>query len=348
MQEDHSNTLVCEPAAADTCAVDESYYAHRFAPTFRELRREEHPLDFDDVTRPEVLKTADWKAIYELCHQSLAGPTKDLRIACHLVEAGLRVDGLCGFCDALAQLNEVVDTSWESLIPIAQDDSHETRATPVENLLDDPDRGVCLPNTLRSYPLFGLSPRVSYNKLVQLTRSTDPNDQDRLSHFRSNVPPEHYREIVNVLEECDDHLNRLSKSLQLHMGDEAPALLNLRAALTDIRNLVAAEMALLGVYSASSTTNTPDLPSDTQTPAASTDLLHLDREGLYYLLDQAADRLRGMEPHSPIPYLVKRAVRLGRLPFPALMKHVIREESILTELNREFGIADSEGHTPVA
>ena len=47
-----------------------------------------------------------------------------------------------------------------------------------------------------------------------------------------------------------------------------------------------------------------------------------------------------MEPHSPIPYLIKRAVSLGRLPFPSLMRQVIREPVVLTELNREFGIAE--------
>jgi type VI secretion system protein ImpA len=48
--------------------------------------------------------------------------------------------------------------------------------------------------------------------------------------------------------------------------------------------------------------------------------------------------LQQIEPHSPIPYLVKRAVRLGSLPFPLLIQQMVRDANMLGELNREFGI----------
>jgi hypothetical protein len=35
---------------------------------------------------------------------------------------------------------------------------------------------------------------------------------------------------------------------------------------------------------------------------------------------------------------VKRAVELGRLPFPEMIKQFVREESTLCELYRELGI----------
>ncbi len=51
--------------------------------------------------------------------------------------------------------------------------------------------------------------------------------------------------------------------------------------------------------------------------------------------------LRELEPHSPIPYLIQRAVELGSLPFPQLINALIRDDSILTELRREFGIKET-------
>jgi hypothetical protein len=50
--------------------------------------------------------------------------------------------------------------------------------------------------------------------------------------------------------------------------------------------------------------------------------------------------LQQIEPHSPIPYLVKRAVELGALPFPRLIQQLIRDGNVLTELKREMGIKD--------
>ena len=345
MHDDQPYNSTSELPAGNACAVDESYYSHTFAPTFRELRREESADDFDDITRPTVLKSADWPAIYKLCQTALDNPHKDLRIACHFVEAGLRVHGWTGLRDGLKLLTSLVNDFWDELLPSAYDNYQETRATPITNLLDDPDRGVCFPSTLRALPLIGTDNPLSYNTLARLKRSLANDDQEELARFRSSLPPEYFRHLEQTISECNDHLNALYDSLQQRMEHEAPALLNVRTALDDFHTLIASELSLLGVEGVQDIDDSNPTTSDLPTMGLP-ELQRLDREGLYYLLDQASDRLRSMEPHSPIPYLVKRAVRLGRLPFPALMKHVIREESILSELNREFGIADSDGIDP--
>jgi type VI secretion system protein ImpA len=61
---------------------------------------------------------------------------------------------------------------------------------------------------------------------------------------------------------------------------------------------------------------------------------------VYQQLAEAAARLQQLEPHSPIPYLVQRAVELGALPFPELIRALIREPNVLSELNRELGIQE--------
>ena len=50
--------------------------------------------------------------------------------------------------------------------------------------------------------------------------------------------------------------------------------------------------------------------------------------------------LRELEPHSPVPYLIQRAIELGELPFPKMIKELIRDVAILSELNRELGIKE--------
>ena len=62
------------------------------------------------------------------------------------------------------------------------------------------------------------------------------------------------------------------------------------------------------------------------------------RADAYRMLNAAADMLQRIEPHSPVPYLVKRAVRLGELKFPELMRALVRENAVLDELDRLMGI----------
>ncbi len=53
------------------------------------------------------------------------------------------------------------------------------------------------------------------------------------------------------------------------------------------------------------------------------------RAQVYQQLAQAAAMLQQLEPHSPIPYLINRAVELGALSFPDLMRQLIRDADVL-------------------
>ncbi|HVZ43844.1 MAG TPA: type VI secretion system protein TssA [Ramlibacter sp.] len=62
------------------------------------------------------------------------------------------------------------------------------------------------------------------------------------------------------------------------------------------------------------------------------------REEAYRLLDMAAVYLQRTEPHSPTPYLVKRAIAWGQLTLPDLMREVLREEGDLGRFFSMLGI----------
>ena len=66
------------------------------------------------------------------------------------------------------------------------------------------------------------------------------------------------------------------------------------------------------------------------------------REDIYHRLSEAANLLERMEPHSPVPFLIRRAVALGSMPFPLMMKALIRSDyhQALSEMNRELGIPE--------
>jgi type VI secretion system protein ImpA len=72
------------------------------------------------------------------------------------------------------------------------------------------------------------------------------------------------------------------------------------------------------------------------------------RADIYRQLHDLASVLQQMEPHSPIPYLIQRACELGSLPFPQLMRALIRDENIVNEMHRELGIRDQTTPAPPA
>jgi type VI secretion system protein ImpA len=122
------------------------------------------------------------------------------------------------------------------------------------------------------------------------------------------------------------------------MGAESPSLSTVAAALDDCRRVAAQELQRLAPGSAPTADGAP------AATAASGPTATRSRSDAYTQLDRAADVLLELEPHSPIPYLVKRAVKLGRLPFPQLMQRMIRDGNVLAELSRELDL-DAAGAT---
>jgi type VI secretion system protein ImpA len=68
------------------------------------------------------------------------------------------------------------------------------------------------------------------------------------------------------------------------------------------------------------------------------------RADLYARLEEIAQTLATLEPHSPVPYMIQRAVALGKLPFPEMMKKLLRPDyhQGLTEMDRELGLEPTE------
>jgi predicted component of type VI protein secretion system len=66
------------------------------------------------------------------------------------------------------------------------------------------------------------------------------------------------------------------------------------------------------------------------------------RDGLYRQLEDIAAALRRIEPHSPIPFLIERCVKLGAMPFPQLMRAMIRETATIDDVERLLGIEKQE------
>src|SRR6185503_19324890 len=58
------------------------------------------------------------------------------------------------------------------------------------------------------------------------------------------------------------------------------------------------------------------------------------RADAYRRLSEAADYLLRTEPHSPTPYLVKRAVEWGNMSLPELLQQIVRNEGELNEMDR--------------
>lgn len=83
---------------------------------------------------------------------------------------------------------------------------------------------------------------------------------------------------------------------------------------------------------------------DVETPAASVSapaiasVLWRNRAEAYVTLGALADYLSAVEPHSPTPYLIRRAVNWGNMSLSEVIAEIIREEGDVSRLFNVLGI----------
>jgi type VI secretion system protein ImpA len=305
-------------------------------------RKEEDPADYapDDPRRPEKLVRADWPAIVRLAQIVLTKTSKDLQVSARLLEALVRQHGFTGLRDGLRLLRALIEQCWDRLQPELEDPPDlDVRAAPF-NWLDDPDRGARFPNTVRSVPLVteGSTP-FGWHQWRQ--SESDQAARDTFEKAIRALSWEQCQALAEDLGEARSQLAALVKALDARMGPAAPALTNLREAVEACATLAGQIMQRKGPPPANgqAANGAPAVTTDGSAAPAPASFASTRAE-VYHQLAQAAARLQQLEPHSPIPYLVQRAVELGALPFPELIRALIREPSVLSELNRELGIQE--------
>jgi type VI secretion system protein ImpA len=290
---------------------------------------------------PEEVKKADWPAIISLAQETLTQTSKDLLVAARLTEALVKQNGFAGLRDGLRLLRSLVEQCWDRVNPPIEDGDVEIRGGPF-HWLDDPDRGARFPSSLRMVPVVsGESGDFSW---IDWRESQDGKGTVTREEFEKAIQmtaPERCQAQAEEVVQSVDELNKLTKALSAKMGPEAPALSGIRQALEDCQKLVQQIAAMRRPEAAGKTDISSGQAVGGGAAAPSGGGLP-SRQEAYRQLEHAANVLRQLEPHSPIPYLVQRAVELGRLPFPQLIKALIRDANVLSELNRELGVKEKE------
>jgi type VI secretion system protein ImpA len=307
-----------------------------------ELRKEPDPLDPATANR-----NPDWGKLVKTTSEILTKSSKDLQTAVRLVEAATKKAGIPGLRDGLRLLHRLVTDCWDRMHPIPMDgEGPEVREGPMK-WLNDVSRGAKFPQTIREQPLVKTS--------AGTFSCTDWLRPERKAEFEEAIPttdgPELRRRYEDLIE-SREALQSLAKVLDEKMGaDVAPDFLNpetsgnIGTALGQCIDLVTEVAKRRGVAltdtpaAEESTTEAPAQGATTTAVASGPVGVAGSREGLYRQLEQIAMTLKRIEPHSPIPFLLERCVRLGRLPFPELMRAIIQENTTLDELDRLLGIA---------
>ena len=314
------------------------------------MRKEVLPDQFakDDPLRPSEAIRADWATIQKLCVETLTSTSKDLLLAARLLEALVKSQNASGLRDGLILLRRLVEECWSRVLPaIEDDDDVEVRAAAF-NWLDDPDRGARFPNTVRALTLLtDGDKKIDWQSWRQMQSGKAPEGAAGFERAVAAAPRAECKCNVEDLNAAWDEFQKLSALLGEKMGESSPGLIALREAVEQTRTLATQILSKKGpdpdeAVAADAGEAEENAPASDGPVAftAAAPRAPATRAQVYQQVAVAANTLRQLEPHSPIPYLLQYAVELGALPFPELMKVLVRNPEVLDSMNRSLGIKD--------
>lgn len=320
--------------------------------TIEELRVDEDPA----LIIEGEAKAANWPKVVRACEEALANASKDLELAALLTEGLSHTQGFAGLRDGLRLQKELITTFWEALHPGVDEGEVilPIRAKPLNWLalptglvravkavpfaLGNPERGLSLADLEMSERVDAAQMRddAAFRELTEAGHVTGEAWRMALA----NTPVPKLQETFEALEGSITELAELTQLCDDRFGDDAPRLTPLRDVLDEIRERIeplvrpqeegVAEEGAVVVGGGGAAA-----------PAVATGPIS-SRQDALRTLGLVADFFRRTEPHSPISYLVQRAVKWGNMPLEDLLREVVKSDDALRHIWETLGITEGD------
>lgn len=320
----------------------------------RELRREDDSSLPTGVWQAD-LKRGDWAALEQLAGELLCERSKDLMIAAWLGEAWLRRRGLGGIAPALELLSGLCERYPDELHPQPEDGDRSWRVFPLEWMVRHYS-DILLTNV----PLFGAEPadlshltlhgwqqlqqrqvQASDSKQDKAAAESARLEQRKLHEALRQLPASLFIDIHDWMDSSLATLDRFAAWSDAWLGELAPGFGPLRQTLEAIRTLMQEFIPMQAQTppSAPVADSAGDEPGTSATPPAPTfGGAPASREDAYRQLALIADYLARTEPHSPVPYVIRRAVEWGNQPLGELLDELISADAESRRLWKLLGV----------
>ena len=312
------------------------------------------------------LKTADYRKVIDSATDALTNKAKDLQIAAWLSESLVMQNGFPGLRDGLNLMSRLQEQFWDTLHPEIDEGDMEGRANAISwmdaqtafaikkvpitqgagyNYIDWEDaKRFTLPANFDSLP-------PEQQEALQAEQSRAESEGkisgELWKKARSSTRRQFCEELNYAIEECVAALKELNRvDDELYDRNQVPSTPQLAKSLDEVHSQVKKILADKRVEEPDPAddevyANGEAVDDDGNPRAAGTG-------GGRGAIDSRADALRRLgeiatffqrtEPHSPVSYLVQRAVKWGNMPLDSWLQEVVKDENVLGNIRETLGL----------
>jgi len=307
-----------------------------------------------------------WNRITEVAPTILSTQSKDLEIACWFAEAMVRRYGFSGLRDAFKLIHGLIDQYWDNLHPMPDEYGMETRVSCVAGLNGEGSEGVLIAPIRRvditqGSNAFGLW---QYRQALDTKNIKDEDVRDRkteslgfsLGDIEKAVEESsdtYYINLHDDLNEAIDYYTKIGEKLdELCDADDTPPTRTIVEVLKENLGAVI-HLAQHKLPSADALADAEEPSDDEETdeasPASETQVKKVkgpieNREDAFKQLLEIATYFRKYEPHSPISYILQKAVKWGNMPLNELIAELIPDSSSRERYSELTGVIDDDNN----
>lgn len=301
-----------------------------------------------------------WRLVLELAPAILQAEAKDLEVASWYTEALVRKSGFQGLRDGFKLIHALIDKFWDDLHPYPDEDGVATRVAALTGLNGEGAEGVLIV-PMRNVPLTehnetGPFNFWQYKQALDAQRITDEqgradviakngfsvDDINRAVELSSQA---FYADLRDDVRDALEEYKAVSQLLDEHCGiHDSPPTSNIINTLTEILGAIT-HIARL------------KLPEENVEPADNTNMeteqvagsaasianqAVKSRDDAFRQLAQISDFFRRTEPHSPISYVIEKAVKWGNMSLAELIHELIPDSSSRDTYSSLTGVKTNE------
>ena len=311
------------------------------------------------------VKYADFRKVISLAVPSLEKDTKDLQIAAWLSEALVKEHGFVGLRDSLKLMSGFQENFWETLHPEIDEGDMEGRANALAWMEEQASYALKQAKITgySGYSFVDFEDSKKYD-IPDNIESLDSTEQARYNALRAEAEKENrvtankwrvemaqtrrafYEDLSFLIDECWAAYADVNRVIEEKFDrNQAPGMSHLKKALDDVHSQVkkfleekraeepdeVTEEEIEGEATGEGGTVVKVAGVATASGAIQS------RQDALKRLSDIATFFQKTEPHSPISYLVSRAVKWGNMPLEVWLQDGIKDETVIYQLRQTLG-----------
>jgi len=316
----------------------------------RKAARAAERTNLFDRSNPEA--DENWRKVADLAPKALRERSKDLEVAAWYTESLIRRHGFAGARDGFTLIRGLIEEFWDGLYPLPDEDGIATRVASLTGLNGEGAEGVLIAPIRTAFITEsgpdGAFAYWQYKQAVETQRISDDaarGDQiakngfsldDILKSVEESTPEFYVRlrdDVAGALEEY----KRVGDILLEKCGaSDAPPTSNIVTILGDV--LGAINHIAKHKLPAAESIATDGVEGNGAGEAVSFTGSIKTRHEAFQQLSQISQFFRRTEPHSPVSYIIEKAVRWGNMSLSELMDELIPDSNSRTTYSSLTGV----------